>query len=146
VELVEPNHPALRRKSLTIFEDTDLFEIISGMEDILSKTPNAVGLAAPQVGLNIKLFITYAPEPTGREKRVFINPKIVKKLGSVTSEVEGCLSLPAILVDVLRHEKILIEYYDRYWVKRKEVFSGMVARVIQHEQDHLNGKLITDYM
>ncbi len=146
MQLVEPNHPALRKKSIAIENNVDLFEIISAMENMLYKTPNSVGLAAPQVGLNIKLFITYVPEPTGREKRVFINPKIVKKLGKLTSEIEGCLSLPNIQVPVLRNEKILIEYYDRWWVKRKEVFSGMVCRVIQHEQDHLNGKLIIDYL
>lgn len=129
-------------------------QLIGDMIDIMESQeyPEAVGLAAPQLGENLKLYLvrTIIPpidinDKSTTKTRVFINPKIEKKFGSTYKEVEGCLSLPGITVNVMRHSHILISYHDQYWMKRKEVFKGFTARVIQHEQDHLNGKLITDY-
>jgi peptide deformylase len=136
--LVDPTHASLRTKSTPFDNGHDVRELVDEMFEIMGL--KGIGLAAPQIGLNKRIFITgYG------QKKVFINPKIVKKLGSLKKDTESCLSLPGIEVVVPRHEKVLIDFYDENWQHRREVFSGMLARVIQHEQDHLNGKLITDY-
>lgn len=139
MELVESNHPALTTKAIPIEKGTDVKELVEEMEKIM--LPRGIGLAAPQVGVNKRIFITRY-----EDKKVFINPKIVKKLGPLKKDFESCLSLPNVTVSVPRHEKILVEYFDVNWVHHKEVIGGMLSRVIQHEQDHLNGKLITDYL
>lgn len=139
IQLVESNHPALTKKSSPIENGTDVKELVEEMEKIM--LPKGIGLAAPQVGINKRLFITRFDT-----NKVFINPIIVKKLGPLKKDYESCLSLPNVSVSVPRHEKILIEYFDVNWVRHKEVIGGMLSRVIQHEQDHLNGKLITDYL
>jgi len=141
MELVASNHPALRKKSLQIVKDE--FDVEAFSNEMFSIVESkGIGLAAPQLGVNVRLFVVNLLG----EKRVFINPKIVKKYGVLSSKEEGCLSLPNIFVKVARHSKVFVEYYDLNWNKRKEVFSDTLARVIQHEQDHLNGKLIIDYI
>lgn len=136
--LVEPTHVALKTKSTPLDNGFNVHELVEEMFEIMGL--KGVGLAAPQIGINKRIFITgYG------HKKVFINPKIIKKLGSLKKDTESCLSLPGIEVEVPRHEKVLIDFYDENWQHRREIFSGMLARIIQHEQDHLNGKLIIDY-
>lgn len=144
--LVELTHPALRKKSLPVEIDSNIDDLLKEMWSMMDTTPIAVGLAAPQLGKNVRVFVTRVDEIIEKRQRVFINPKIVKKFGSIESLNESCLSIPNTTVKVYRHNSVLIEYYDKYWAKHKEVFSGFLARVIQHEQDHLNGRLITDYI
>jgi peptide deformylase len=124
-----------------------------------------VGLAAPQVGKAIRLFIVDTtpfaevdeddeddePEFTKEElkqldgfKKVFINAKILKEEGDAWKFNEGCLSIPKVREDVSRKEEITIEYYDEHFKKHKETYDGLRARVIQHEYDHIEGKLFTD--
>lgn len=108
---------------------------------------SGVGLAAPQVGLPIRLFIVdTGADEDGKEgfKRVFINAEIVEESGDEWSFNEGCLSIPDIREDVMRKPTILIKYYDENWLLRQEKISAMAARVIQHEYDHIEGKLFTD--
>jgi peptide deformylase len=116
-----------------------------------------VGLAAPQVGLAIRLFIidtepfSDSDDLTPEEqeqlkgfKRTFINAKMLKEEGEEWGFNEGCLSIPDVREDVYRNERITIEYFDEDFNKRTEVFDGLIARVIQHEYDHIEGILFTD--
>ena len=117
---------------------------------------NGVGLAAPQIGKSIKLFIIdTAPflnidenEIEGIKvesiKQIFINPVIIEESGDSWSFEEGCLSIPNIREDVKRKSDINIQFYDENFTLNKKSFSGIVARVIQHEYDHIKGILFTD--
>jgi peptide deformylase len=120
---------------------------------------NGVGLAAPQINRAIRLFVmdsqqifenaepedeTY-PDAPGI-KRVFINAEIVELSGKEWVYNEGCLSIPKIREDVVRHEKVTLKYMDENFVEKVETFDGMTARVILHEYDHIEGKLFIDYI
>jgi peptide deformylase len=131
------------------------------IEDMYETMYNAfgVGLAAPQVGLTLRLFIVDTTpfsddedlEKTEQEtlkgfKRTFINAKITKEEGEEWGFNEGCLSIPEVREDVYRKEKITVEYCDTDFVMKTEVFDGLIARVIQHEYDHIEGILFTDHI
>ena len=116
-----------------------------------------VGLAAPQIGLPIRLFVidttpfsedddltTDEQKALNGFKKVFINATILKEEGSEWAFNEGCLSIPDVREDVYRKPKITIEYMDENFKTHTEVFDGLVARVIQHEYDHIEGVLFTD--
>jgi peptide deformylase len=116
-----------------------------------------VGLAAPQIGLAIRLFIIDTEpfsdsddlsesekEQLNGFKQTFINPKMLIEEGEEWSFNEGCLSIPDVREDVYRNEKITIEYFDENFIKKTEVYDGLIARVIQHEYDHIEGILFTD--
>jgi peptide deformylase len=120
---------------------------------------NGVGLAAPQINRAIRLFVmdsqqifknaepedaTY-PDAPGI-KRVFINAEIIELSGNEWVYNEGCLSIPKIREDVLRHEKVTLKYMDESFVEHTDTFDGMTARVILHEYDHIEGKLFIDYI
>lgn len=100
-----------------------------------------IGLAANQVGVNERIFVA----DIGQCPMAFINPQIIKKFGAVEME-EGCLSLPGIAVKVKRAQKVLVRYKDEYNQLQEKVFEDLLGRVILHETDHLNGKLIIDYV
>ncbi len=99
-----------------------------------------IGLAAPQVGINRRIFVA----DIGDGPIAFVNPVIKKGPGAEKFE-EGCLSIPGINVNVVRPEKIHVSYLDYNNQKQSRNFSELMARVIQHENDHLDGKLIIDY-
>ena len=116
-----------------------------------------VGLAAPQIGLPIRLFVvdtspfsedddlTEEEKNTLKDfKRVFINAKITNEEGDEWAFNEGCLSIPDVREDVFRQPKLTIEYVDENFNKHIEEFEGLIARVIQHEYDHIDGILFTD--
>jgi peptide deformylase len=113
---------------------------------------DGVGLAAPQVGKSLRIFVIDTSPMSDNEeepelkdfRKVFINPYILEDWGDPWSFEEGCLSLPNIREEVSRPESISIEYYDENWKLHEEGYSGIRARVIQHEYDHLEGKLFTD--
>jgi peptide deformylase len=111
---------------------------------------NGVGLAAPQIGRSIRLFIVDASpfeeqEPELKDfVQVFINPEIVSEEGTEWTFNEGCLSIPGIREDVDRKPTLLLRYYDEHFDFYEEEFSGLAARVIQHEYDHIEGKLFVD--
>ena len=149
--------PVLRKVGEQITpEYPNLKEVIANMYDTMYNA-FGVGLAAPQVGLAIRLFVIDT-SPFGEDedlsndeqtqlknfKRTFINAKMIKEEGEEWGFNEGCLSIPEVREDVYRHEKITLEYYDEDFNKNTEVFDGLVARVIQHEYDHIEGILFTD--
>lgn len=150
--------PVLRQKATDIDKDyKNLSQLIENMFETMYDS-NGVGLAAPQIGLPIRLFVVdlipFADDEDYEEvskelkifKKVFINAKIVEKKGEEWKFNEGCLSIPTVREDVMRPETIVIEYYDENWKKHKEEFSDIRARVIQHEYDHIEGILFTDYL
>jgi peptide deformylase len=101
-----------------------------------------VGLAAPQVGVSLRLFIMDSREENG--KKVVINPEIIEFLGEEVSEEEGCLSIPEIFEDVVRPEGVKVKYQDLEGKLIEEELHGYQARIFQHENDHLDGILFTD--
>jgi len=109
-----------------------------------------VGLAAPQIGKDIRLFIVDSTqmydEPTEGIRKVFINARKLKEFDEEWAYEEGCLSIPNIREDVTRHEKITLTYLDEHFVEHTETFDDMSARVIQHEYDHIDGILFIDHI
>ncbi len=140
-------HPLLRKTSEEIDENyPELQELINNMYETMYAS-SGIGLAAPQVGLNIRLFIIDTTQIKDFEKgtkRVFINPEIIDSWGDLWEYEEGCLSLPGIRENVLRHEFVRIRYQDENFKEKEEVFDDMNGRVILHEYDHLEGILFID--
>jgi len=145
-------HPNLRKIAENIDKDyPDLDKLIESMYESMYQS-NGVGLAAPQINKSIRLF-TIDASPFSEEaateiefKETFINAKIIEESGDKWPFNEGCLSVPGINEDVMRHSKIRIQYYDGNWEFHDERYDGVVARVIQHEYDHLEGKLFVDHL
>lgn len=154
--------PVLRKKCEDITKDyPDLKVLIANMYETMYEA-NGVGIAAPQVGKAIRLFLVDAspfaevdedeePEFTKEEmeqmngfKKTFINARMIEEVGEEWKFSEGCLSIPKIREDVLRKPTITIEYYDEQFKKHTETYDGVIARVIQHEYDHIEGILFTD--
>lgn len=155
--IVAYGDPVLRKETKLISKD---YPNLEGLLENLFETmyeARGIGLAAPQVGLPLRLFIVDATpfeddeELTEEEqkfvstfKKVFINAKIVEESGDEWAFNEGCLSIPDIREDVFRQPDVVIEYEDENFKKHKETYSGIVARIIQHEYDHIEGVLFTD--
>lgn len=156
--------PVLRKICTDITKDYEgLQDFIRDMFDTMYKA-NGVGIAAPQVGRAIRLFVIDAspfaetdededeePEYTAEQieemkgfKKVFINARMLEEEGEEWKFNEGCLSLPKIREDVMRKPHIKIEYYDENFKKHTDTYDGVIARVIQHEYDHIQGVLFTD--
>ncbi|MBI1266260.1 MAG: peptide deformylase [Cryomorphaceae bacterium] len=151
--IVAYGDPVLRKKGDEIDEDyPNLDKLIENMFETMYDA-HGVGLAAPQVGLPIRLFIVdAAPFAEGEDadeecadfKRVFINPVIFEESGEEWEFEEGCLSIPNIREEVSRKSVVKIEYYDENWDLYEEELDGILARIVQHEYDHIEGKLFTD--
>lgn len=140
--ITSPNE-ALRKKSKKInfkeFDSSDLKELCLAMEKTMLEK-DGVGLAAPQIGKNIRLFTINTQDGV----IAMINPEIIKKsLLKVWGE-EGCLSIPGVFGQVKRHKKITVEYRTPKGKKLLMAAEGLLARVIQHENDHLDGILFID--
>jgi len=143
-------HPVLRKKTELIDKNSpELQKFIDDMFETMAVS-DGVGLAAPQVGKSIRLFVVDA-SPIAKDdeelknfKRVFINPKIVEKSVETVLWEEGCLSIPGIHENVKRYTRLVMEYYDRDFNFVSEVLDGFKAIVVQHEYDHLDGVLFTD--
>ena len=136
----------------------NLTTIIANMYDTMYNA-YGVGLAAPQVGLAIRLFVIDTEpfsdsDDLSKEeqqqlkgfKKTFINAKMIKEDGELWGFNEGCLSIPDVREEVFRNERITLEYCDEDFNKKTEVFDGLIARVIQHEYDHIEGILFTDHL
>ena len=149
--------PVLKKKAKDISKDYPNFDVL--LENMFETMYNAygIGLAAPQIGLPIRLFLvdtapfaededlTKEEQDTLKDfKRVFINAKITHEEGDEWAFNEGCLSIPDVREDVFRKPNITIEYVDENFEPHKETFDGLIARVIQHEYDHIEGVLFTD--
>ncbi len=148
--IVAYGHPTLKKVAEDIDKDYEgLAELIEKMWETMYKS-QGVGLAAPQINKSIRLFVIDATpfEDENEEakdfKKVFINAHIVEESGEEWYFNEGCLSVPEIREDVLRKPKIKIQYYDTNWEYHEEEYEGVIARVIQHEYDHLEGMLFVD--
>jgi peptide deformylase len=155
--IVAYGDPVLKKRASEISKDTPkLEETISNMYESMYGA-HGVGLAAPQVGLSIRLFMVdtspfadddeYSDEEQEKLKsfkRTFINAKIIEETGEEWAFNEGCLSIPNVREDVLRQPIIKVEYQDENFKTHTETFDGLIARVIQHEYDHIEGVLFTD--
>lgn len=139
--------PVLKKIGTDINQDyPELKQLISDMFDTMYHA-SGVGLAAPQIGLPIRLFIVDTGEDedgTPGYKKVFINAQILEETGEPWAFNEGCLSIPDIRENIMRKPNIKIKYLDENFVEHTDDVDGMPARVIQHEYDHIEGKLFTD--
>ena len=148
--IVAYGDPVLKKVAVDIDKnDIDVKELAKDMYETMYEA-NGVGLAAPQIGKSIRMFIVDA-EPMDEEecdgfKKIFINPEIIEEFGEDWTFNEGCLSIPDVREDVKRAEGIVIRYFDENWVEHEEEFDGLKARVIQHEYDHIEGILFTDHI
>lgn len=142
--------PVLRQKAKDVEKGTDLKQLILDMYETMYGA-QGIGLAAPQIGKGIRLFVVdgsvIEDDPNLQDfKTAFINPVMLEELGTEWEYEEGCLSIPNIRENVNRKEKLRIRYYDEDWNLHEEEFSGLKARIIQHEYDHIEGKLFIDYL
>lgn len=129
----------LREKAAPIKEiDGETLELVRRMTESLYYH-QGLGLAANQIGVARRLFLA----DDGHGLKVFINP-IIRERGGEVSREEGCLSFPEVFVDIPRADSLLVEYLDQNGEPRKLEAEGMLARIIQHEYDHLEGVLISD--
>ena len=149
--------PVLKKVGKSIDKDyPKLSEFIENMWETMYNA-HGVGLAAPQVGRAVRVFMVdtspfASDEDLSKEeqeqlsgfKKLFINPTILEETGEEWAFNEGCLSIPEVREDVFRKETIKIKYFDADFKEYTETYSGLVARVIQHEYDHIEGILFTD--
>ena len=158
--IVAYGHPVLRKLATDISADyPQLDKFIEDMWETMYAS-SGVGLAAPQVNRDIRLFVVDTqqmfsgmsadeqkeyPDAPGL-KAVFINAHIVELDGEEWAYNEGCLSIPKIREDVYRHETVTMEYLDADFNEHTTTFSGLTARVILHEYDHIEGKLFIDHI
>lgn len=144
LDILTDEHPILRRKSVDISEITP--ETVKLAENMIETMMDArgVGLAAPQVGKNIRMITVLWHETMDKTPKVFINPVIKKRSSSELIMEEGCLSVPGKCADVKRAAKIEVQYTDLNGRKKTLKASKLNARIIQHEIDHLEGILFTD--
>ena len=148
---------------ITLYGDSVLREacenIVKGETDVLSLSSDmfetmiqadGIGLAAPQIGISKRIFVvdgtSLEDEEMSSFKKVFINPIIIEEDGDEWEFEEGCLSIPGVRGGVFRKSEILIRYFDENWNEKEESYNGMKARIIQHEYDHIEGKLFVDYL
>lgn len=148
--IVAYGDPILRKKAENIQKDElDLNKLVDDMFETMYGA-HGVGLAGPQVGVSKRIFVIDASpfdddEPElANFKKAFINPQVLEETGEEWPFNEGCLSIPDVREDVYRPENVRIKYFDENWVEHEETYKGLAARVIQHEYDHIEGKLFTD--
>lgn len=155
--IVAFGHPVLKKICKNITSD---YENLDSLIDNMWETMYAasgVGLAAPQIGFSIRLFIVDASpfsedknlsleerEKLSKFKMVFINPELKAISDELNTFNEGCLSIPEIREDVVRENEIIVDYYDQDFNKKSLKLDGLRARVVQHEYDHIQGILFTD--
>lgn len=142
--------PVLRQRAKDLDQGTDVTPLIADMFETMHAA-SGIGLAAPQIGKGIRLFVVdgtvMEDEPDMQDfKKVFINPEMLEELGTPWEYEEGCLSIPNIREKVARKEKLKIRYRDENWALHEEEYDGLKARIIQHEYDHIEGKLFVDYL
>jgi len=142
--------PVLRQRAKDIEKGTDLTQLISDMHETM-QAAHGIGLAAPQIGKSIRLFVVDG-SPLDEEpdmenfKKAFVNPQILEEFDEPWEFEEGCLSIPSIREKISRKAKLKIRYYDENWNLHEDQYDGMKARIIQHEYDHIEGKMFVDYL
>lgn len=144
----------LKKKCEEIDKDyPNLKELLTNMDETMEQA-SGVGLAAPQIGLPIRLFLIDSTLMLDDDdetdevgvKETFINAEIIEESGEEWAFEEGCLSIPQVRENVFRKPNITIKYRDAQWKEHTKSFSGLTARVIQHEYDHIEGVLFTDHL
>jgi peptide deformylase len=146
--IVAYGDPVLRKIGVEVEKDYPLLkQLIENMFETMYES-HGVGLAAPQIGKAINLFIIdssrFEDEKYPNIKKVFINAEILDESGEKWDFEEGCLSIPHIRENVKRHDTLLIRYQDENFETHEETYDGIVARVIQHEYDHVKGVMFVD--
>ena len=142
--------PVLKKKAEEVsHKDGFVKEFIASLFETMYAA-QGVGLASPQVGHSLRIFVV---DSTSMEedaqnglKQSFTNPELLDEEGEPWTFEEGCLSIPGVREDVMRKPKIRIRYFDENWERQEKEFDGMHARIIQHEYDHIEGVLFTDYI
>jgi peptide deformylase len=160
--IVAYGHPILRKVADEVDENyADLPKLIEDMWETMYAS-NGVGLAAPQVNRNLRIFVVDSaqiflnmednerkeenyPDDPGI-KQTFINARLVEEAGDDWPYCEGCLSIPKIREDVYRAEEVTLEYQDEHFKTHRKTFNGITGRVILHEYDHIEGKLFIDHL
>ncbi len=158
-------HSVLRKRADAVLPEeipsAKIQRLISDMKETLAAAPDGVGLAAPQVGASVRIFLVSdeaqaidaaaaardgeaAPDAKKWKHAVFINPMVRKRSQAKRTLAEGCLSVPGKFGEVARAEKVYLKWYDGEGRKHARGFTKFFARVIQHEMDHLDGMLIVD--
>ena len=156
--IVAYGDPVLKKRGQNIdSEYPGLKQLIADMFETMENAPG-VGLAAPQIGRSIRMFVVdaspFAEDMETEEevemmknfRKVFINPEILEEDGKEWAFEEGCLSIPSVREDVSRKSDIRMRYFDENFEEHEETFSGIPARIIQHEYDHVEGVLFTDHL
>ena len=151
LELTELGNPILREKAKEVVDFAD-FELQKLIDDMLLTVieVNGVGLAAPQVGRSLRIFVMSShpnpryPEAPEMEPKEIINPEILNSSEEMEDDWEGCLSIPGIRGIVPRHREIEVRYFDRYARENNEKLDDFLARIFQHELDHLDGIVFLD--
>lgn len=151
--IVTYNDPVLREPAQLVKSDSDeLQKLIDNMFETMYNS-SGVGLAAPQIGESIQLFVMDADAVTDELEdeenygpMAFINPKIVELSGEKIRMEEGCLSIPELRDDVSRPNMVKLTFLNRDFEEKELIAEGWISRVIQHEYDHLQGKLFIDYL
>jgi len=149
--IIAYGHPVLKKMAIEVPDDyKQLDSLLENMWETMYNA-NGVGLAAPQIGLSYRIFLVDTIQVFEKEedkekgiKQVFINAEIIEEEGKPWSYEEGCLSIPHIKADVERLSEITIKYQDADFKSHTKTFDGINARVIQHEFDHIEGKLFTE--
>lgn len=152
-EIIQTDNPVLRKKAIKVTSFDKKFQtLVDDMVETMLDAPG-VGLAAPQVAVSQRLIVVHLPEDEdskevyGEDAGVLYmvaNPKIIKTSKEMVMGVEACLSIPGYFGEVERHESVVVTGQDRYGKKMRVKAKGWLARVFQHEIDHLDGVLFTD--
>lgn len=129
-------------KEVVDIKSEEIQRLVRDMQETLNKTPNGVGLAAPQVGVNLRIFV--ASPSLKLNQSVFINPVIMKTVDGKEEMEEGCLSLPGYYGKVMRIPSVKVEARNKNGRKFKMRVAGLAAQLMQHEIGHLNGELFKD--
>ena len=153
LQIIQPDNPILRGQALRVNDFGDALQtLIDDMVDTMGAA-DGVGLAAPQVAHGLRvILVQLRDDEESREKfgedagklYIVVNPKIIRRSEEMVTDVEGCLSLPGLLGDVERHESIEVTGQDRHGTPQRLTAEGWLARVFQHEIDHLDGILYID--
>ena len=153
LEIIQPDNPLLRKKSHRVISfDTKFQKLVDDMVETMIDAPGT-GLAAPQVAVNQRLIVVRLPDDEESKEEygdeagrlyVLANPEIIKASKSMVEGIEACLSIPGYYGKVDRHESVTIKGLDRYGKPVRIKAKDWLARVFQHEIDHLDGQLYID--
>lgn len=153
IRVIELNQPSvesgnvLRKRSAPIRPEVDdVVELVNDLRDTFYASKIAVGLAAVQIGVLKRAFVANLHKDDPAQELIALNPEAVSITGSKDKKFESCMSVPNRRGQVIRRDKILLRYMDANLDFREEMFTGYMSRVIQHEMDHLDGRLCFDHV